>query len=706
MNRSRSLFSLALVLVLAACSGGSKKLQIGGTCTLNTDCKDPLVCKLGACHAGCTQSRDCASGERCVLVDNIGVCQQAAEAPCAASAPRCKTPLVCAADNLCRNSCTVLADCMRGQECVASVCLESTEATTWRADGGAGSDAGGAATPDGRTPTTDARILQPDAAGAASDVPASTNQDTSPAGIDAPMGSADGNRTGADGGSIAGDGSSLTPPDLQPTKWDTGLSIPVATATAVADPTSARPGEEITVKVSGVGLTSPDKFTLGGVAVTKAQVSDATDVAFTAKLSVPHGITPAIVDLGFTTAGGQVLAPSVLQVTPITVSLTGLDTNRGTSDSPFRTVTKALQTAGVGDSISVGEGTFKDGETWPALPDKLTLQGAGASKTSFVGTGNLSVAFAGDATVKTLALSNFVSVKIDKPRTTVNLENMRFPEDTSNGLIVLQASATSSTLNVSGKETVLGRGDATSVLFNLAAPYSTLTLKDGTYLGGHNAVATASIIEINTSKATIRIAQSTLGDELTSKAVSVLSDQVSSDVTVEIDGATINGSLVLGLREISPPSLLPVLTVTNSNFAFKGGYDGITFGGKSATLTGNTFTGGKDQVVLRAGAQLTARSCNFSTYERYGINVASGANLDLGSASAVGGNTFTGSKASGIYGLYDGRTAVSTTSIPVSGTSFNGVTPPAGVITKSTVLAACEPGAYCISTNGNSITFY
>ncbi|MBN2573080.1 MAG: hypothetical protein JXP73_00815, partial [Deltaproteobacteria bacterium] len=120
MRQSRSLLAALPVALAAACGSGDKKLELGGSCTLNSDCKDPLVCKLGGCHQACMQSRDCPTGERCVKVDGMGVCQQQTESACVYGGPAtCKTPLVCAADNVCRNSCTTGGDCAGSQECVA-----------------------------------------------------------------------------------------------------------------------------------------------------------------------------------------------------------------------------------------------------------------------------------------------------------------------------------------------------------------------------------------------------------------------------------------------------------------------------------------------------------------------------------------------------------------------------------------------------------
>jgi hypothetical protein len=210
----------------------------------------------------------------------------------------------------------------------------------------------------------------------------------------------------------------------------------------------------------------------------------------------------------------------------------------------------------------------------------------------------------------------------------------------------------------------------------------------------------------------VHVQGATLGDPLVSTSGhNVLN--ASSAANVVFDHATVNGEISLASKS--------TLAVADSSFRFSTGSVGVStayaegylytsygsaVGSLKATLTNSTFDGGRAQLQVGVNDDVVIRGCKFSGYEKYGV-YAMGAltNLDLGTATDSGANEFTGSTASGIYGLYDGRSATGPT-IPVSGTSFNGVIPPADVVTKSTVLAACEPGAYCINTNGNSITFY
>ena len=81
---------VALLLVLAACSGG------GGECSTNADCGSNQLCVEGSCYArssGCTSSRDCPAG----LVCSEGAC-------------------------IAKTACTTDSQCPDGQRCISSYC--------------------------------------------------------------------------------------------------------------------------------------------------------------------------------------------------------------------------------------------------------------------------------------------------------------------------------------------------------------------------------------------------------------------------------------------------------------------------------------------------------------------------------------------------------------------------------------------------------
>jgi hypothetical protein len=679
---SRHAFSILLVsgaaALAASCGSGDKHLALGGSCTLNSECKDPLVCKFGSCHQACMQSRDCPTGERCVQVDSVGVCQQQTESQCTyGGTVKCKTPLICAADNICRNTCTTADNCLKNQECVASVCLETAEAAAWRADAGAGVGLDGGADAGGTDTDADAAATTTDTAGGSVD--AGTIIDA-PVSVqnDAPLSAGDVPRV----------------PDLQPTDWGVFGYDASITVAAVAEPVSARPGEEVTITVAGAGITNPKNLTLGSVLADKVTISEATSVSFKAKLSVPHGLAPAIVDLGFSCQGGQATASAVLQVVPISVAIDGADTNRGTPDNPFRTVTKAGQTAGRGDTIQVGSGEFTLGETWPiTLQDKTALSGVDPAQTRLSYSGSSSadaIVAAGDATVRGLSLRGFyVPLLVNGPKSAVLFEDIDVAATST--AIQIDSSATNATVTIAGKQTSISTTDYQGLIRALSS-YTAITLRDGEYI-----VSSGSIISAS-GTLSLLIQDAAVGVPTGGTGWATIMSGCTGTFDIRYVHATVRGDPA-GCDNGMPGKT----TIESSSFLFPSVSSGFEVAG-TITASNSSFEGGTTQVALKAGSTGIFRNCSFSLYSTAGIDTVG--NLDLGTAAESGGNQFTGTVSGSVYGLLDSRPAGSTATITVGGTSFNGVVPPAGVVTKSTVLAACEPGAYCIKTDGNSITFF
>jgi len=83
----------------------AKKIDVGGTCILNSDCMGSLVCTMGKCHDACHKSADCPTGQSCVKTSDSVICQLPAEFPAeelhhAAAASRARLtstvgPVVC-----------------------------------------------------------------------------------------------------------------------------------------------------------------------------------------------------------------------------------------------------------------------------------------------------------------------------------------------------------------------------------------------------------------------------------------------------------------------------------------------------------------------------------------------------------------------------------------------------------------------------------
>jgi hypothetical protein len=112
---------LGLLTAVAApsCSKSSES-GIAGNCSINSDCDAPLVCAFGRCHSECAESRDCTSGERCVIsTAGGGVCQLTQESTCSGGA-FCEVGEVCGVDEQCRVSCTTSGVCTKGDYCLTT----------------------------------------------------------------------------------------------------------------------------------------------------------------------------------------------------------------------------------------------------------------------------------------------------------------------------------------------------------------------------------------------------------------------------------------------------------------------------------------------------------------------------------------------------------------------------------------------------------
>lgn len=92
------------------------------SCTLNSDCPEPLRCAMGRCVNQCAADADCLAGARC----QEGACIDPVEDACAVDSD-CMAPLVCATDRRCRAECVVDRDCREGTACEEGVCTRPPE---------------------------------------------------------------------------------------------------------------------------------------------------------------------------------------------------------------------------------------------------------------------------------------------------------------------------------------------------------------------------------------------------------------------------------------------------------------------------------------------------------------------------------------------------------------------------------------------------
>ncbi|MGB8298747.1 MAG: hypothetical protein WCG85_25245, partial [Polyangia bacterium] len=118
MSTSRVLGLMFATAWLAAGCTSPKKIDVGGTCILNSDCGGSLVCTWGACHVACHTSADCQPGQSCIIASaNSTVCQ--GPTPCTYNSD-CQAGLICAVDQHCRQQCQKNVDCTNGQTCTTT----------------------------------------------------------------------------------------------------------------------------------------------------------------------------------------------------------------------------------------------------------------------------------------------------------------------------------------------------------------------------------------------------------------------------------------------------------------------------------------------------------------------------------------------------------------------------------------------------------
>lgn len=122
----------ALVLSVALGACGNDELddvlrELGGDCTLSSDCEDGLVCVFERCHQPCVSSEDCPREQRCVAGDAPShVCLLDDESSCVFHSD-CPPRMLCGPDAQCRDECQQARDCVADQICVERVCAEPDE---------------------------------------------------------------------------------------------------------------------------------------------------------------------------------------------------------------------------------------------------------------------------------------------------------------------------------------------------------------------------------------------------------------------------------------------------------------------------------------------------------------------------------------------------------------------------------------------------
>jgi alpha-tubulin suppressor-like RCC1 family protein len=126
MSASRVLGLVVVSVWLAAGCSSAKKIDVGGTCILNSDCTGSLVCTSGLCHTACRVSTDCPAGQSCMKTSASAICVLPAEVTCSATSS-CKNSLLCAPDQHCRTACVTAANCTTSQVCASNFCADPND---------------------------------------------------------------------------------------------------------------------------------------------------------------------------------------------------------------------------------------------------------------------------------------------------------------------------------------------------------------------------------------------------------------------------------------------------------------------------------------------------------------------------------------------------------------------------------------------------
>jgi len=471
--------------------------------------------------------------------------------------------------------------------------------------------------------------------------------------------------------------------------------IPPADGTTVSPSPTLRQGQEaislVLTRAAG-GLADAAAFDLGGLVVVRQPQS--TDARLVLAVSVPHGAALGARTLTFLDARGNVSVPNVVEVGAITSAPAGADTNLGTAAAPFRTVKRAVEAAGPGDTIQLLDGVYdgKDGETWSyTLPPSLTIVGQSMTGTNLSGPlsggasapGTLGFLAPAGLTMKTLTLSAFDTAIGATGPGALTLNNVAVSDAVTTAV---RADAAGVTVTVTGG-TLSAEQDA--VLFgdhctSCALDVTNASL-DGGLMGGH----------------TIEISAMATGSQAVLQKVDVRGDTSVLDVTATLSvRASVfkeNGSGAQSMINFAGRAL----DLTDSTITLDTDNFGINFGGATLTLSGVTIKGGHYGVYQLSG-NAKVRGTQIGDYAYMGYYLAQG-DLDLGTATEPGNDAFSSDIIGPtVFGLYvDGVTHPVTS----SNTTFNGVEPPAGTQTAGTADTLNVPGEYFINY-GKAISFW
>lgn len=159
----------------------------------------------------------------------------------------------------------------------------------------------------------------------------------------------------------------------------TAVVAPTLTNASVASAASANPHVRqgrgtISVTVTGTDLGSASFLfsTTGGSVSSTIETASATSVSLA--VTVPHAAVLGAYRITASNSAGAANLDNVFTISALyaskagdIVSATDPALNAGSDQRPFLTISAARAAIGEGDTLRIGGGTFKDGETWPQV---------------------------------------------------------------------------------------------------------------------------------------------------------------------------------------------------------------------------------------------------------------------------------------------------------------------------------------------------
>jgi hypothetical protein len=621
---------------------------------------------------------------------------------------------VCGVDLQCRSQCRTDVDCPKNQKCTSTskLCADPSldgnyDRTTNEFKNVA--DAGTVA--DGPSVLPDAGIPSADGANADASI-----ADAPPAPVDT--------SAAVDRGTAVVD-TTAAGPDLS-FNFD-APALPVDGVVVVPSP-SVRQGQinvTITITRASGGLASAALFDLGDLTVRPQ--TGGSDVGLVLKVSVPHGAPLGPRTLRFATSAGVVTATDVVTVTAITAGPTGVDTNAGSTASPFLTLKQSILVADVGDTIHLMDGTYntKGGETWGyVIPDNLTIVGDSTTGTIIDGVGATSnpngINASTAVSLKTLTLQHFYyGIDMQKPSSKLTLQDVVLAGNSQTAIYVEQA-AVGSTVNILGKSGLIDQpGQSAIYVYNVANV--TVNVTDATLQGGNYVV----YFPYNCSGSKLNVTGGTIKQLASSAAIYMAVSSNAVGTAVVLDKATIIGNITdsdpKGTMTITGSTITQkyadgidfaglALTMANTSVTMTSTGDAaITLSGTQATmsLTSVTTTGGGygiRQSGTGSSARLRGTTITGTTYDAYYLTAG---DLDLGTAAESGDNAISAPSTTSYWCLDISRPQGASAGNPVtcSGTTLNGLAPSPGTIDASAGTISLQPQRYYLST-GNKLVFY